>query len=318
MPGRAPDGPVILSGSGERDLGAAIARALGLEEVPRLLERFPDGELHVQAQAPLAGRDVYLLVSLAAPTGERLLELMLLSDAARRDGAAAVTAVVPYVGYARQDRRKRPGEPVGARVVADLLRAGRFDRLVAVDLHDPSLEGVLAPCVEHLTAAPLLVDALRPHAGEDAVVVAPDLGAAKLAEEYARRLGAPMAVVHKERRTGSDVSVRRVIGEVRGARPILVDDMISTAGTVRAAADALLQRGCAPAIVVAATHGLFAGPAVERLSGLPLRAVLTTDSVPVEAPRALPHRQVGLAPLLAEAVRRLHGGEPLGDLLASR
>lgn len=319
---------VLVAGRAEKSLAAAVRRALGAAEPPVLLEHFPDGELHVEIQAPVAGRDVYVLVALAPPIGERLLELTLLQDACRRGEAATVTAVVPYWGYARQARRRHAGEPVAARVMADLVGSAAFTRVLAVDLHDPALEGVLGRQVEHLTALPLLAEALRPHTGPSSVVVSPDLGAVKLAEEYARRLGLPLVVVVKERLTGKDVAVRRVVGEVVGSRPVIVDDMISTGGTIAAAARALLDKRCAPEIVVAATHGLFAPPAEERLAALPIQRIITTDSVPGGAvgvseakPRSLPAlaaEVVSLAPLLTEAIRRLQEGEPLADLLASR
>lgn len=308
----------ILAGTLEAGIAATVRKHLGAPDPHVILERFPDGELHVEVQAPMSGRDVYLLVSLAPPIGERLLELTLLHDACRRAEAGAVTAVVPYFGYARQARRRRTGEPVAARVLADLVNASGFERVVVVDLHDPALEGVLGRRIEHLTALPVLTDALRNLVGPSSIVVSPDLGAAKLAEEYARKLGLPVAFVVKERLTGKDVAVRRVVGDVVGSRPVIVDDMISTGGTVAAAARALLDKRCAPEIVVAATHGLFVPPVAERLAGLPVSRIITTDSVPQPGTDKVRPQIVSLAPMLAEAIRRLHAGQPLADLLATR
>jgi ribose-phosphate pyrophosphokinase len=186
---------------------------------------------------------------------------------------------------------------------------------VAVDLHSAPLEGFFAIPVEHLSAVPLLAEAVRPLIPANTVVVAPDLGAVKLAERYSRYLHLPMAIVDKERLTGEAVRARRVVGRVEGCPVLIVDDMISTGGTVQAAIQALLAAGCAPEVTVAASHGLFVGPAVERLRTLPIRRFLATDSVVAPADLPLPVHGVSLAPLLAEAIRRLHHRQSLGDLL---
>jgi ribose-phosphate pyrophosphokinase len=236
-----------------------------------------------------------------------LLELWFLADACRRAGAAHLTAIVPYFGYARQDRRASGREAVGARLIADLFAASGLQRLVAVDLHSAALEGFFAIPVEHLSAVSLLAEAVRP--------LVADLGAVKLAERYARSLHRPMAIVDKERLSGEEVRVRRVVGRVEGCPVLVADDMISTGGTVQAAIQALLAAGCAADVTVAASHGLFVGPVVERLRPLPVRRLLATDSVAAPAQLPCPVHGVSLAPLLAEAIRRLHGQQSLGDLL---
>jgi ribose-phosphate pyrophosphokinase len=307
----------LISGSANPALAETLAARLGLRLADRTLERFPDGELHVEIREGLRGHDVYLVQPTGPPVDVHLLELLLLADACRRAGAARVTAVIPYFGYARQDRRARPGEPVGGRVVADLLSAGGIARLVAVDLHTAALEGFLAVPLEHLSAVPLLVEALRPVVRPDTVVVAPDLGAVKLAERYARALDRPVATVHKTRLTGRDVAVRSLVGDVRDRAPLVVDDMISTGGTIEAAVRAVLGAGAVPEVTVAASHGLFVGPAAERLRGLPVRRWLVTDSVAVPGGLPLALEVSGLAPLLAEAIGALHGDRSLGHLLAS-
>jgi ribose-phosphate pyrophosphokinase len=186
---------------------------------------------------------------------------------------------------------------------------------VAVDLHSTPLEGFFAIPVEHLSAEPLLAEAVRPLLPANAVVVAPDLGAVKLAERYSRCLHLPMAIVDKERLTGEEVRVRRVVGRVEGCPVLVVDDMISTGGTVQAAIQALLAAGCTPDVTVAASHGLFVGTVVERLRALPIRRLLATDSVAAPVPLPFPVHGVSLAPLLAEAIRRLHHQQSLGDLI---
>jgi ribose-phosphate pyrophosphokinase len=305
----------VFCGTAHPALAAAVAARLGVPPGDRTLERFPDGELHVRLDESVRGDDVYLVQPTGPPVEAHLFELLLLADACRRAGAAGVTAVLPYFGYARHDRRAEGREPVAARLVADLLGAGGVQRVVAVDLHTPALEGVFGVPLEHLSAVPLLAEAARPWAGRDGVVVAPDLGAAKLADRYARRLGLPVAVVHKTRTGGATVTATALTGDVRGRAPLLVDDMISTGGTVEAAARAVLAAGARPEVTVVASHGLFVGPAVERLAALPLRRLLTTDSLPAPAEAPLPLQTESLAALLAEAVERLHRGESLGDLL---
>jgi ribose-phosphate pyrophosphokinase len=305
----------IFTGSANGPLAAAVAEQLGVPLGSRLAYRFPDGELHVELQESVRGHDVYLIQPTSHPVEAHLLELWLLADACRRAGAAYLTAVVPYFGYARQDRRASGREAVGARLIADLFAASGLQRLVAVDLHSAPLEGFFAVPVEHLSAVLLLAEAVQPLIPANAVVVAPDLGAVKLAERYASRLHLPMAIIDKERLTGEEVRVRRVVGRVEGCPVLVVDDMISTGGTVQAAIQALLAAGCAPEATVVASHGLFVGPVVERLRPLPVRRLLATDSVVAPAQLPFPVHGVSLAPLLSEAIRRLHDQQSLGDLI---
>ena len=309
--------PVILTGSANVPLAEAVARRLAVTLMPRTLERFPDGEAHVEVQRSVGGDDVYLIQPTGPPADGNLLELLLLADACRRDGARRLTAVVPYLGYARQDRRTRGREAIGARLIADMLHVGRFERMVAVDLHSPSLEGFFEMPVEPLTAVPLLAEALRPFAGEQSVIVAPDLGAAKLADRYGRLLGCPVAVVHKTRLTGTEVSVQGVTGDVRGRRTLVVDDMISTGATIEAAVRALGAAGAAPGSTVAATHGLFCGSALERLAAAGVEQLIVTDSLPVRPRSSLPIQVVPIDGLLASVIDRLHADRSAMDLLAS-
>lgn len=305
----------VFAGSANVPLAVAVAKQLEVPLGSRRVQRFPDGELHVELQESVRGHDVYLLQPTSPPVEAHLLELWFLADACRRAGAAHLTAVVPYFGYARQDRRASGREAVGARLIADLFAASGLQRLVAVDLHSASLEGFFAIPVEHLSAVPLLADAVGPLLAPNTVVVAPDLGAVKLAEHLARCLHLPMAIVDKERLTGEEVRVRRVVGRVEGCPVLVVDDMISTGGTVQAAIQALMAAGCAPEVTVAASHALFVGPAVARLRELPIRRLVATDSVAAPEQLPFPVHTVSLAPLLAEAIRRLHAQQSLGDLI---
>lgn len=306
----------VFSGSAQPALAGAVARALDRPLGERLLERFPDGECHVQVRASVRGHDVYVVQPTGPPVEANLLELLLLADACRRAGAARLTAVVPYFGYARQDRRATGREPVGARLIADLIHAAGIDRVVAVDLHSPALEGFFSLPLEHLTAVPLLAEALRAPKLENCVIVAPDLGAARLADRYAHLLGFPVAIVHKTRISGREVAVRGVTGDVAGRRPVIVDDMISTGGTVEAAAGALVAAGSLPVDTVVATHGLFSGDAAERLGAIGARRVIVTDSVAPPPDLRLSLEVVSIAPMLARAIQNLHENRSLADVIA--
>ncbi len=305
----------VFAGSSNPSLAKSIAERLAIPLGLRALTRFPDTELRVELKTTVRGHDVYLIQPTGPPVDEHLMDLLLMADACRRAGAAKITAVIPYFGYARQDRRVSGRESVGARLVADLLAASGIERVVAVDLHTAALEAVFSIPLEHLSAVPLLAEALRPYLSPKAVVVAPDLGAVKLARRYARILDLPMAIVHKTRISAEQVEAGGVVGDVLGRSPVIVDDMISTGGTIEAAHQALVAAGCAGDVLVASTHGLFTGPALERLTALGIRALFTTDSLATRATPLAIH-SVGIAPMLAEAIKRLHEGRSLSDLLA--
>lgn len=310
--------PLIVPGSSHPALADALARELEAELAPCVSGRFPDGEQDVEVDPCVRGQPVFVVQPLGPPVGERLLELLLLSDACRRAGARSVAAVVPYVGLARQDRVVREGRPLGAKVLGAALGTGGLSQVIAVDLHSPVVASCLEAPVVHLTAVALLTQALRAHVREGSVVVAPDLGAVKLAETCARLLGLPMAVVSKVRVSPDQVAARSVVGDVRGRRPVVVDDMISTGATIEAAVDALAAHGSAGEVLVAATHGLFAPGAAERLDRPEVSLTLTTDSLP--PPPGAPARLevVPLAPLLAEAIRRIVSERRLDELLSTR
>ncbi|HXW04531.1 MAG TPA: ribose-phosphate pyrophosphokinase [Vicinamibacterales bacterium] len=295
----------LLAGTANPDLAANVAQLLGSPFGGCPVQAHPDGELQADLRRTVRGCDVYLVQSTAPRVETHLLELLLITDACRRAGASRITAIVPYLGYARQERRTGATQSLGARVMARILDAAPPDRLVVVDLHAPALEGFFSMPVDHLTAVPLLADAARPAVPDDAVLVAPDLGAVKLAERYARLLDRPLAVVHKTRQSGRDVSVRQIVGDVRGRSPIIVDDMISTGATIAAAMTALLAAGCRPHALVVATHGLFVAGAEEQLLSVPIRNIMVTDSIARTAGR-LPVQTCSLSALLAEAVRGLH------------
>lgn len=294
---------IVLAGSSHPKLAHAIAEQLQTKPCDVQLERFPDGEIEIELRAEVRNEHVFIVQSLHAPVGEHLLELTLLADACHRKGASRVTAVVPYLGYARQDRREKGCEPLGARVVAELLSAGRVNGLICLDLHSRAVEGCFLQPVDHVTAVPTLSAAVGPVTGP-AVVLSPDLGAVKRAEAYAKVLKLPVAVVHKQRLSGADVAARGVVGDVKGKKVVVVDDILSTGGTMAAAISAVLDAGALPGVTVVATHGLFVGSAVERLKALPIERVVVSDSLP-HTPLPLPVTEVTVAPQLAAAIKTL-------------
>ncbi len=298
--------PILLSGRANPVLALDISQVLSLKLGQCKIDSFPDGEIHVEILEDLLGSDVYLIQPTSPPVAENLLELLLLSDAARRSGAAHITGVIPYLGYARQDRRSAQGEPVGGRVVANILSIG-LDRIISVDLHKPTLEGFFSVPVEHLSAIELIAETLKKSLPDNPVLVAPDLGAAKLANTYADILDIPVAYIYKVRETGDKVSIRNIVGDVSGYSPILVDDMISTAGTMIRAMEALIAQKCRPEIILVATHGLFVGDGPGRIASFPVSKIIVTDSILQNKDQLpLPIHVVGLKTLLANAIRRLN------------
>jgi ribose-phosphate pyrophosphokinase len=308
--------PFLLGGSAHPVLLRALAETLHVPGRQVVTNLFADGEMQVSLEQSVRGEHVFVLQPTCAPTERHLFELLLISDACRRAGARELTALIPYFAYARQERRSHGREAVGARLVADLLAAAHVQRVISVDVHAPALEGFFSMPFEHLTAFPLLLGALGEWPRAEGVIVAPDFGAVKLAQRFARALDVPMAVVHKTRLGGSSVEVTGITGDVRGRTPLIIDDMISTGGTIEAAAHALLAAQCSPSLTVVATHGLFAGPAAQRLARLPIERVIVTDSVPPQQNLSFKVEHVSLAVLLAQAISGIALGQSLHPLIA--
>ena len=306
----------VLAGPASIRLGLEVAELLQVQPLRYECQRFPDGEAQVDLLESVRGRDVYVLQSTSPPVDQRLMELVLLADACRRAGAARLTGVIPYFGYARQERRTAR-RSLGARVAARIVGTGDFDRLMLIDAHTAAIEGFFDAPIDHLTAVPLLAEA----AGRtltNAVVVAPDLGAVKLAREYGRLLQAPMAVIHKTRLSGREVEAHSVIGDVRNRLPVIVDDMLSTGATVEAAVGALRQAGALEPVTVVVTHALLVGPARELLHRLPIARVIAANTVAIENAGDEPLEVTSVAPLIAAAIRRDHYDESLADLRVQR
>ena len=305
----------IFCGSSNIPLATAIASRLGIPLGRRLIARSPDEELHVEIQENVRARDVFLVQPTGPPLDRNLMELLFLTDACRRAGANHVTAIIPHFGYSRQDRSASRQQALGARLIADVLRTAGVGRVVAVDLHSASIESAFGVAMEHLSAVRMFCDALSPRP-QNSVLIAPDMGALKLAERYARMLSLPIAIVAKVRVSAEEVVARSLIGDVRGRTPVIVDDIIITGGTIEAAVKFVVEAGATPQAIVIATHGLFVGSAAERLAALPIARLLVTDSVEISPGLKLPIEVISLAPTLAEVISRLHAGESLGDLIA--
>jgi ribose-phosphate pyrophosphokinase len=298
---------IILSGSVNRGLTLAVDQLLNVEIGKCRVERFPDTEVNVQLDESVRDSHVFIVQSSCPPVDERAMEAFAIADACRRDAASSITWVAPYFGYARSDKRRGRRTALMGRLVADFAEHAGINRVIAVDLHSPQVEGFFHVPIENLTAVPAISDALKPYLEAESVVVSPDSGGIKLAAAYASRLGCPAAVLHKERLNGIETVVNRVIGEVRGKSCVIIDDMISTGGTIRNAVEALLEAGVRKHFIVAATHPVFTSEARRNLSHPSIRQIIVTDSIPFSSDNWLRGRRikvVSLAPILAEAIRR--------------
>ncbi|HEV2663474.1 MAG TPA: ribose-phosphate pyrophosphokinase, partial [Blastocatellia bacterium] len=298
------DSFTIFAGRANVALATSVAVEMGARLGACSVERFPDGELSVRLDEPVRGREVFIIQPTSPPVNDHLIELLAFADACRRASAAHVTAVMPYFGYSRADKRHGRREPITASMVADMMQAVGVDHVVTIDLHAPQIEGFFHIPVDSLTAASVMVEALRPGLPAETVVVSPDAGRVRMATEYARLLGATVAVLHKERASGVETRVTRLVGDVRDRPCLIIDDMISTGGTIVESVEALLDAGARPEITVAATHGLLLHGAREKLSRPETRKILVTDTVAPPAHDWPQLRVVSIAPLIASALRR--------------
>jgi ribose-phosphate pyrophosphokinase len=303
----------LLSGTANRALAEEISRCLGVELTKVTLSRFADGEIFTRIDENVRGADVFI-VQPTNPPAENIMELLLLIDAARRASAARVTCVMPYYGYSRQDRKDQPRVAIGAKLMANLIVTAGANRVLGIDFHQHALQGFFDIPVDHLYAAPVFVSHYRKKQLRDLVVVAPDVGSAKMARGFAKRLNGTFAIIDKRRPTANVAEVLNVVGAVEGRDCIIPDDMIDTAGTVTEAARALKQLG-AKDIYVCATHALLSGPAAERLSTAPIAEVTVTDSIAIPAERRFSTLKVlSVGELLAKAIRYTHFDESVSSL----
>ena len=303
----------ILTGTAHRDLAERIAAKVGEKLCDVQISRFPDGEIFVKIVENVRGRDVYIIQPTSYPPNENLMELLIMIDAAKRASASRITAVMPFYGYARQDRKDQPRVPITAKLVANLLVAAGTNRLLTMDLHAQQIQGFFDIPVDHLYAAPVFVKYLRNKKLRNLVVVAPDTGGMKLAADYADMLGARVAVVGKERKSAERVEATHLVGDVKGCNTVLVDDMTSTAATLTAAAKLLEQAG-AKSIRAAVSHSLLSAKGVERLNDSPIIELVTTDSVPARCEVGNKVKVLSVAGLLAEAIRRIHDNNSVTSL----
>jgi len=308
------DAFTILAGTANPALAAAIARDLGVQVGACVIDRFPDGEVAVRLLEPVRRKEVFLVQPTSPPVNDHLVELLALADACRRAAAARITAIVPYFGYGRADKRHGRREPITGRMVADVLEAVGIAHVVTVDLHTPQIEGFFFAPVDSLTAMPTLCRALRDRLPADVVVVSPDAGRVRLATLYAQRLGVPVVVLHKRRESGTETEVTHVVGDVAGRPCLIVDDIVSTGGTVAESIRALLAVGARPEIVVAATHGVLLAGARDKLDQAGVREVWVTDTVPVDDKDWARVRVVSIAPVIAGALERFLADGSISDL----
>ena len=307
-------GPLLLlAGRANQPLASEIGEIIGKSPDGATIKQFADGELFARIDRIARGRDVYIVQSTNAPA-DNIMELLLLIDAARRASAARVTAVIPYFGYGRQDRKDQPRVAIGAKLVANLIVAAGADRVVSIDFHQHQIQGFFDIPVDHLYAAPVLTKYFRDKQLEDLVIVAPDVGSAKMARGFARRLGVSFAIIDKRRPKANMSEVLNVVGDVKGMNCLLVDDMVDTAGTLSNAVVALKERG-AEAVFAAATHALFSGPAVERLSSVPLEEMVVTNTIFIPEEKQFENLQIlSVADLLAKAINHVHSNESVSQL----
>lgn len=314
---RHTDQAILIAGNANPHLAQAIAKAYKAPLAEATVGRFSDGEIRVEINHNLRGRDVFLLQPTCPPVNENLMELLVMADACRRASARSITAVVPYFGYARQERKSASRSPITAKLVADMMITAGVDRLLSLDLHAPQIQGFFNTPVDNLYAMPIFAaDIQRKYKDlSNVVVVSPDVGGVRRARALAKELGCPIAIIDKRRDTPNQSAVLHVIGDVKGKTCILLDDMVDTAGTLTNAANALIDLHGAAHVAAYATHGVLSGPAVERISTSKLDEVVLTDTIAQDLPKTCKNiRFISAAPLLAEAMHRIITGESLSAL----
>lgn len=295
---------IIFSATANLGLAKAIAKELGLSLGNCWVEQFPDGETGVRLLEPVRQKTVLLVQSTSPPVNDHLIELLALADACRRGAAERIIAIVPYFGYARADKRHGHLEPITASVVAELLQVVGIEQVITIDLHAPQIEGFFRIPVDSLTAVPTLCEALQNRLPPEIVVVSPDTGRVQMASQYAQRLDTEVVVLHKQRRSGTETDITRIVGDVRQRPCLIIDDMISTGGTIANSIEALLDAGARPEITVAATHGLFVKDARAKLSHESIQNIFVTDTVSPKSDWSQ-LQVVSVAPIIAAAIKQL-------------
>ena len=279
---------------------------------------FSDGEITVSLFESVRGSDCFIIQSTCAPVNNNIMEMLIMIDAMKRASAARITAVIPYFGYARQDRKAKARDPISAKLVADLITTAGADRVLTMDLHVPQIQGFFNIPVDHLLGAPVLSNYLKDRIGDNVdeyVAVSPDLGSVTRARTFATRLGCPLAIVDKRRQKANVSEVMNIIGDVRGKKVILIDDMVDTAGTLCNSAQALIDKGGATEVIACATHGVLSGPAIERLQNSCIKELILLDTIPLPPEKAIPKiTLLPVAPLFAEAIERIYEDKPVSTM----
>ncbi len=310
----------LVSGKTHPGLAEEIASCLGVTLSETNIRRFADGEIHCRFDASMRGADMFIVQTHSGPVNDSIMEQLIMVDAAKRASAHRITAVCPYYGYSRQDRKATGREPITAKLVADLLSAAGVDRVVSVDLHSGQIQGFFDVPVDHLTAAPVLLDYLRQYGADDLVVIAPDAGRVKVAERYSQLLDTDLALVHKRhpRGTYNEVEAMDVVGVVRGRPCVIIDDLIDTAGTVCAAAYRLVEAG-ATDVWAMATHALLSDPALDRLNASPISRVIVTNTLPLPVYLRIPKLEVlSIAKIVADAIRAVFEDTSVSEIFGGQ
>ena len=308
----------IFAGTASADLAREIAEYVDMELSPMTIGAFPDGETMVKVEVDVRGSDVFVVQSTCPPVDDNLMELLIVLDCLKRASASRITAVIPYFGYARQDRKDEGRVPITAKLVANLITKAGADRVLTIELHAAQIQGFFDIPVDHLFAGPVLNDYLKTRDTSNLVVVSPDVGSSKIAMAHARQLNAPLAIVDKERLSARDVQSGYLIGDVKGKDAVMVDDMITTGGTVASGAKLLKEHG-AREVSVVATHAVFCGNAEKNLSEANFKEIAVTNTIPVDRKWAASGVKVlSVAPLLGEAIRRIHRNESVSGLFTAK
>lgn len=306
----------VFSGTAHPCLAREITEALGCPLGSAMIKTFADGETHLQIQENVRGSDVFVVQPTCTPVDHHLMELLLMIDAFKRASAERITAVLPYYGYARQDRKDRPRMPISAKLVASLLETAGASRVLALDLHAAQIQGFFDIPVDHLFAAPVMVEYFDDRYDRDKlIVVSPDAGGVERARAFAKRLKVPLAIIDKRRTDANVAEVMNIIGDVRGKHCLIVDDLVDTAGTLVKGVEALINAGAA-GVTASATHGVLSGSAKERICASPLQELVITNSIPhtADAPNCNKIRTLSVAPLLARAIQSIHEGGSISTL----
>jgi ribose-phosphate pyrophosphokinase len=297
----------VFAGNANPELAAEICRALGLEQSQAVIRKFSDGEIYLQLRENVRGMDVFVIQPTCTPVDQNIMELLLMIDALKRSSAQRITAVLPYYGYARQDRKDKPRVPISAKLIAALLERAGADRVLTLDLHAAQIQGFFDIPVDHLFAMPVMIEYFRSLEIPLLTVVSPDAGGVERARAFAKRLNSPLAIIDKRREEANVAEVMNVVGDVSGRNCLLVDDLIDTAGTLVKGAEALLEKGAA-SVSACATHAVLSGPAVGRIEGSALKEVVFTNSIPLseEAWKSSRIKSLSIAKLMADAIRSIH------------